>query len=367
MTGHIKPREKRPNKYKGWQIWKDRKPPFKWRARRRDTKDTIDCTKFEPFTLAFDMEVNRINEIHRVKEAKPGTLGMLIKKYRASPRFQKRAPRTRAEYQGVFDWLQPIENTALEKFTRGFVAKIRDKAESQHKFSFANKVRSTLSLLFSWGMEYEYVKDNPVEHLSLAERPKSLGYANRPWTDSEREAVLAALPAHMVLPISLMMFCGIDPQDALSLPKTAMTAEGLGTRRLKTGQAVSQKLIAPLEVALANAPVHDAITLCANSRGEPWTYNGFSTNWDRLKKKLQAEGLIEPGLTLKGLRHTVGTILAEMGKSPSEIALYLGQTTDAMGKHYSRSANRTNQASAISIDFESELNRRKTKVVKPSA
>ena len=365
MTGHIKPREKRPNKYKGWQIWKDRKPPFKWRARRRETKDTIDCTKFEPFTLAFDMEVNRINEMHRVKEAKPGTLGMLIKKYRASARFQKRAPRTRADYQKVFDWLQPIENTRLEHFTRGFVAKIRDAAESKHKFRFANHVRSVLSLLFTWGLEYEYVKENPVEHVSLAERPKTIARANRPWTDAEREAVLAALPAHMTLPICLMMFCGLDPQDALALPKTAITESGMDTRRNKTGQPVYLPVIEPLAEALAREPKHDAITLCANSHGKPWTYNGFSTNWSKLKRALEADKRVQPGLTLKGLRHTVATILAEMGKDPSTIALYLGQKTEAMGKHYSRDANRTQHATATVADFEAELNKRKTKVVKP--
>jgi hypothetical protein len=166
------------------------------------------------------MEVHRINELHRLKEAKPGTLGMLIKKCRASPRFQKRAPRTPAGYQKVFDWLQPIKDTALEKFTRGFVAKIRDKGEAAHKFRFANMVRSVLSLLFTSGMEYEYVKENSVEHVSLAERPKDLRDMSQPWTNSEREAVLEALPVHMLLPMSLMMFYGLDPQDALALPKT---------------------------------------------------------------------------------------------------------------------------------------------------
>ena len=358
-------REKRQNKYKGWQIWQDRKPPFKWRARRRETKEVIDCTKFPPYSLAFDIEVHRINELHKTKEAKPGTLGMLIKKYRASPRFQKRKPRTQADYQKVFDWLQPIENTPLEKFTRGFVAKIRDKAEAQHKFRFANMVRSVLSLLFSWGMEYEYVKENPVEHVSLAERPKNLRDANRPWTDAERDTVLAALPAHMTLPISLMMFYGLDPQDALGLPKNAISADGIDTRRHKTGQPVYLPLLSPLADALAAAPQHHAITLCANSRGQPWTYNGFSTNWDKLKRKLQKEGKIQPGLTLKGLRHTVGTILAEMGCDHGTIALILGHATEAMGKHYSRRSDRSKKAAAVIADFEAELNKRKTKVVKP--
>jgi integrase len=357
-------REKRANKYAGWQIFRDKKPPFEWRAYHRKSREKINCDRFKPYTLAFDMEVHRINELQNVKEVKPGTLGMLIKKYRASPRFQKRAPRTKADYQKVFNWLQPIEDTPLERFSRGFVAKIRDKAELQHKFRFANHIRSVLSLLFSWGMEYEYVKENPVADVRIAERPKSLRDANRPWTDSERETVLAAMPAHMALPMSLMMFYGLDPQDALALPKNAISSAGIDTRRQKTGQPVYLPLFEPVAIALANAPKHDAITLCANSRGKSWTYNGFSTNWDKLKRALEEEQGIQPGLTLKGLRHTVGTILAEMGKDNGTIALVLGHATEAMAKHYSRRADRSRQASAAVAEFETELNKRKTKIVK---
>jgi integrase len=359
------PREKRKNKYAGWKIHRDKKPPFRWRAYHRKTGTKIDCTKFEVYSLDFDMEVHRINQLFEVKEAKPGTLGMLITKYRASPKFQKRAARTRSDYQQVFDWLQPIEDTPLERFTRGFVAKLRDKAETQRRFRFANKVRSVLSLLFNWGIEYEYVKENPVEHVSVAERPRSLPDANRPWTDAEREIVLGEVSIQMELPICLMMFYGLDPQDALGLPKTAISPAGIDTRRQKTGEPVYLPLFEPLEEALAKAPKHNAITLCANSRGVPWTYNGFSTNWHKLKKKLEKAGKVQPGLTLKGLRHTVGTILAEMGKDDGTIALVLGHATEAMAKHYSRRANRSKQAAAAVADFGEELNKRKTKVVKP--
>lgn len=51
--------------------------------------------------------VHRINQLLPPKEAKPGTLGTLIKRYRASPRFQKRVPCTGAEYQMVFNWPKP--------------------------------------------------------------------------------------------------------------------------------------------------------------------------------------------------------------------------------------------------------------------
>lgn len=359
-----KDRERRKNKYAGWKIQRDNKPPFRWRAYHRKTGDKIDCRKFEVYSLAFDIEVARINKLYQVKEAKPGTLGMLITRYRASPKFQKRKARTQSDYQKCFDWLRPLEDVPLEKFTRGFVAKLRDKAETQHKFRFANHVRSVLSLLFSWGLEYEYVRENPVEHVSLAERPKSLPDANRPWTDAERDVVLAALPAHMLLPMSLMMFYGLDPQDALALPKTAISAAGVDTRRNKTGQPVYLPIFEPVEDALSRSPQHDAITLCANSRGKPWTYNGFSTNWGKLKKKLEDEGNVQPGLTLKGLRHTVANILREMGKDYGTIQLVLGQATEAMAKHYSRRADMSRQTAAAVADFGAEVNRRKTKVVK---
>ncbi|HEV7246238.1 MAG TPA: tyrosine-type recombinase/integrase [Shinella sp.] len=62
--------------------------------------------------------------------------------------------------------------------------------------------------------------------------------------------------------------------------------------------------------------------------GKPWTYNGFSTNWDKFKKALEKDGSIQPGRTLKSLRHTVATILAEMGKDSGTVQLVLGHATE---------------------------------------
>lgn len=358
---------RRPNKYKGIKLFRDRKQPFKWRAYHRKSGEIIDCTKFEPYTLSFDIEVHRLNEIYKDHEAKVGTLGMLIKKYRASPKFQKRAARTKADYEKCFDWLKPIEDTPLNRFSRGLVAKIRDKAEAQHKFRFANYVRSVLSVIFEWGVEYEYLRENPAKEVSLAERPSNLPDANRPWSDTERDVVLAALPIPMLLPFSLMMFYGLDPQDALALPKSVLSSTGIDTRRNKTGQSLFLPIFEPVAKALEQSPQHEATTLCANSRGKTWTYNGFSTNWYKLKVRLEKEGKIQPGLTLKGLRHTVATILAEMGKDSGTIALVLGHATEAMAKHYSRRADRTRQVTGAFIDLQAELTNRQEKFVKPNS
>ena len=358
-------RERRTNKYKGWQIFRDKEG--NWRCYYRKSRHKGDCRKFKPYSLSFDMEVHRINELLAEKQAKPGTLGMLITRYRDSVRFKTElAPRTRADYQNCFNYLQAIEDTPLDRFNPPLIAKIRDKALEQRKFRFANYVRSVLSVIFDWGIEYGYTKDNPASRVKPARRPKSLPDANRPWTDAERETVLAALPAHMKLPIALMMFYALDPQDALALPRSAISDAGLDTRRNKTGRPIYLPLFEPVAEAMLNAPQHDAVTLCANSRGLPWTYHGFSTNWIKLKGKLEAEGSIQPGLTLKGLRHTVATILAELGRDHGTIALVLGHATEAMAKHYSRRADMTRQATSVVADFGEELNKRKTRVVKPA-
>jgi integrase len=83
--------------------------------------------------------------------------------------------------------------------------------------------------------------------------------------------------------------------------------------------------------------------------------------------KLEAEGKVQPGLTLKGLRHTVATILAEMGYDERTIADMLGQKTTQMARHYARRADRTRKLSAVVENFDAEVNARRTCSVKPAA
>jgi integrase len=121
----------------------------------------------------------------------------------------------------------------------------------------------------------------------------------------------------------------------------------------------------PLAAILAEMPDHAATTLLTNSEGHPWTESGFRASWRQHRLKLEAAGLIGPGLTLYDLRHTVATILREMGHEPRSIADALGQKTTAMAEHYSRRADRKPKMVGVVKDFSAEVNRRRTKTVKP--
>jgi len=63
------------------------------------------------------------------------------------------------------------------------------------------------------------------------------------------------------------------------------------------------------------------------------------------------------------LRHTVATILAEMGMDERTIADVLDQKTIEMARHYSRRADKSRKMEFAVKNFEQEVDRRKTKIV----
>ena len=351
-------------KVKGFQIFKDRHG--RMRCYHRATRTPVDLQKSPLGSAEFFSDCARIAALaEKGQHPKPGTLGLLIARYRKHPAFTDLKPRTRADYDRCFTYLEPIADTPLVKITSPLVVKIRDKAAEKHGRRFGNYVRTVLALLFAWGRERGFVKVNPAEGIKGLRAPKDAPKANRPWDDDERDAVLIALPAHMKLPIAMMMYCGLDPQDALKLPRTAIVDGYLDTHRGKTGEGTRLPLPKPLVEVIDAAPVHSAITLCANSYGRPWTVSGFRASWRPIRQGLEQEAKVRPGLTLKGLRHTVATILAEMGYDERTIADVLGQRTTEMARHYSRQANKTKKLDGVVTNFDAELNTRSTRVVKP--
>jgi integrase len=348
---------------KGLKIFTDRHG--RRRCYHRKTGTAIDLNVFPENSVELVNECARINALVTVTEPKPGTLGLLINAYRGHPAFLDLAPRTRSDYQAVFDYLKAIADTPLVKFDKPLIVRIRDKAATDKGRKFANDVKARFSGLFGWGSERGYLAANTAAGIKDIRRRKDAPDANRPWADEERDAVLAACPAHIRPAIALMMFTGLGPRDALTLPRSFYKANEIATNRSKTGEPVFWPCPTPLSAILAEAPRHDAVTLCANSDGKPWTVSGFRASWRKVRVKLEQEGRVGPALTLYGLRHTVAVILREIGMDERTIADALGQKTLEMARHYAKGADLKPKMRGVVRSFDEELNRRKTKAVKP--
>jgi integrase len=350
---------------KGFQIFADRQG--RMRCYHRKSRIAVDLERAPLGSAEFFAECARIAQLTKGSAPpKPGTLRRLIAEYRASPAFLDLAPRTRFDYQRCLDYLAPISEIALVKFDRGLVVRIRDKAATQHGRRFGNYVKALLSIIFAWGAERGYVASNPAENVRNIRRQKGSPEANRPWADEEREAVLNATPAHMLPAIGLMMFTGLGPKDALRLPRTFYKAGEIATRRSKTGEPVFWLAPRALREILDAGPTHSAVTLCANSNGRPWTGDGFRASWRKIRLELERRGLVGPHLTLYGLRHTVAVILRERGADERTIADALGQKTIEMARHYARGADLKRKMRGVVAVFDREVNRRRTKTVKPN-
>src|SRR5262245_7451495 len=129
---------------RGFQIFNDRHG--KMRCYHRKSRMPVDLESAPFGSAAFFAECARITKVSSHSGSpKPGTLGLIISEYRGGLNFASLAARTRTDYQRCFDYLQPITDTALRRFDRALVVRIRDKAAAAHGRRFW-KLRQSLSL-----------------------------------------------------------------------------------------------------------------------------------------------------------------------------------------------------------------------------
>jgi len=345
-------------KVRGFKIYKDRLG--KRRCYHRKTGIAVDLAK-NPFgSPGFFAECARIAAIEQAQIGRPGTLRGLVNLYRKHMNFTDLATRTRWDYDKIFEYLNSVGDTPLIRFRAPLVVAIRDKAAEQKGRRFGNYVKSVLSVVFAWGVERGHLETNPAAKIKSIRKPRNAPDVNRPWSDAERHAVLEAAPFHIRLPIALMMFTGMDPQDALTLEKTALDKDTVSLRRRKTGVPVQMPIISDLRDVLDQIPDHYASKVCVTSQGGAWSAGGFRASWRKVKNDLEKEGRVQPGLTLKGLRTTAATILAETEDVDYEaIADFLGHKTLAMAKQYARQADRSRRIANTAKKFDREIDRRR--------
>lgn len=288
-------------------------------------------------------EVARLNALHQPADAKAGTLGGLFESYKRSPRFTTLAERTRSDYRKIMDYLAGIAETPLHLVTSGYVAKLRDKTVKSKRAGFANHMLAMLSSAFQHGKEYDLVETNPVTGLGKAKITADRKRPNRPWTPAERKNVPARAPAHLKLPLLLARTWGIRRGDIVKLPRSAYRDGWLEFRAGKNNALIRLPVVGDLkremDAAVKGAPEGDTTVLCLNSRGKPWTAGGLGHVLDEYFEECRKAGIMGPGGSLHGLRHSLAAELRSAGYDKEQRKMVLGHETDEMAEHYSASAD----------------------------
>lgn len=278
-------------------------------------------------------------KVARAPAAQPGSLGRVIDAYRQSQDFCTLGRQTRKEYDRSLLILGKMSDLVMNEITSPDVVRIRDNLHKSRNRTAANKCMAVLSILFAFAVERGWADRNPVTGVKKVKAPKGTRYRNRPWSKTELDTVKDRLPAHLALPFTIARWTGLRIGDIISLRAELYDGSVIRRYTAKRDVLVSTPVAHPLREALDSRPDPKSEFLCLNSRGQPWTLDGFQTSFFKEIRRLEKEEAIKPGLTLHGLRHTVATELRELGFDPRTIADMLGQKSTSMAEHYSRSAD----------------------------
>jgi integrase len=297
----------------------------------------------------FFAELAALNAATRqAPKAVPGSLGLLIDEFVRSPHWGTLSAATRRSYERVFAILKPIKDMPVIQADRAFLFRLRDdKIYPKHGVWLANYTLTTLSVVLKFAHDRGCLPSNPLAEKVRKIRNSRRGGANRPWSEQECRIVMERAPPHLKLPLALAMCAGLRKADFLKVTLSAIKDGTIAIRTSKRGVRIAIPIHPILQEAIEARPKSDALQIAVTSRGEPWTESGFNASFAKFKKKLEQEGLIEPGLTPHGLRHTLGTRLREAGADDRTIADVLGQKSTSMARHYSENASLPESAQAL--------------------
>lgn len=292
------------------------------------------------------------------KEPVGSTFAALISRFRNSREHQSRAVRWRNECHKIHDQLidefGPDDISIFEdKRTRSDIKALRDKLSDTPRQ--ADKIIAELRAVLSWA------EDSGEIGPHVARRIKKLSKSDRSeiiWSNSEIDAVCTHLTTAAKAIVLLAAQTGLDLTDICTLPKSAVGAHDIQTRRAKTGQNVMIPILPATRAILNGLPSTETTTLLANSRGAPWTADGFQTVFQRAKKKAEIEGK-----RFKDLRGTACTNFLIAGLSYREAGEVMGWSEKTVERIARRYVHRDKVASATVARVVQNMER--TKTVKP--
>ena len=207
----------------------------------------------------------------------------------------------------------------------------------------ANKVKKNFSILFNYGIRKGLgITFNPAR---LADKWKENPDGFHTWTDQEIAQYQAyhATGTKPRLALELFLWTGAARQDAARMGWQNLKGDRLDYARGKTGIFASLPVHPDLARELAHVPRDQMLFLTHGAKARPYKPETLG-NW--FKDQCVAAGLHH--CTAHGLRKSLGTLMANEGRSPDQIRAVLAHKTNKEGSTYTDKADRARLANDMS-------------------
>jgi integrase len=279
----------------------------------------------EPGSPEFHLSYNEAIESRRTPE--PGRFRSLVVLYRASPDYRKLADSTRREWS---PWLDRISDhfgdLRIAQFDRP--EKIRP-AIRRWRQQWTDKPRTAdyalqvLSRVLALAVEAGSIAGNPCEGI------KRLYSGNRSeiiWTDADIAILKKTCGIEIAHAVDLASHTGLRLGDLLRLswPHVGEDVITLASGKSRGRREAVIPLYDDLREVLARIPKRST-TVLTNSKGRPWTPDGFGSSFNRAK--IDA-GMNDRNLHFHDLRGTAATRFYIAGLSIRVIAEILAWSED---------------------------------------
>lgn len=267
----------------------------------------------------------------RKKDA-DGTLLQLTSEFRRSGEFTSKSKHTRDAYLRYIKMIEAefgdMPLAALERpKARGEFKAWRDSmAANPRKADYA---WTTLARVFSIAKDRGRIAVNPCEkggRLYEADRTELI------WTEADIAKFEAVAGPELRLALQIALWTGQRQGDVIRLRWSDYDGQTIRLRQGKTGVSVAVRVVPELRTLLDETKRRGPL-ICTNTRGRPWTSDGFKTSWGKAISRAKIVGL-----TFHDLRGTAVTMLAKAGAPAAEIAGVTGHSlTDVnamLDRHY---------------------------------
>lgn len=298
----------------------------------------------EPDTPEFYEEIARAKRNAVPKDADktaarpPGSLGFVIKHYKASRAYRDLNPKTRTVRDRLLLRIdKKVGHYKVSLVTRSVLKKWRDEPEGHEA---GNAIVKTLRQVFKVACEDELMAGNPA--MDVAYRK-----GNRDgWEAWEMEDVVKFVNRHpkgtmAYKAMMLLLFTGQRISDVYQMGPQHVRDGWLVINQVKNAERrdrervrVEIPILDPLFEVLQLPASHHAAFL-VSSYGVPFQSEKSFANW--FKKRAREAGIEKPQ---HGIRKALGDLLATMGATEHQIMAVLGHSTSKQAEIYTRRANR---------------------------
>lgn len=272
----------------------------------------------------------------------------LIYAFKASPEWAKLGESSKVEYTRyltAFDAEFGTWKVSLFEQPEAKVDLLDWRDEWADRPRAADYAMGSVGRLFSWARGRGLSSARPtddVERLHDADRSDVI------WTDDHLQRILACAGKEVGWAIRFAAETGLRLSDLIRVPWGTVGLVGIVWKTGKRGRQVIVPLTPDAKALIKEMPKR-ALTVLANSRGEPWTTGGL--------KHMIREARIEAGiagLRLHDLRGTAATRLFLAGSPKRDIATIMAWKEEAVDSLLTKYVS----GDAVALDLLSRMNQK---------